>query len=282
MSIKRILLPVNGRDDITKVADFTFALAAKTGAEVEVLHPFTPFYDVITGVGEAGSPTQISKDIEAVKARFEAEIAAAGKISAALAEAHADVTSRFVQHDGQIGDVVARRAFSSDLITVGNAAAFGSSFWRQVYDGALIHSTRPILIVPTAASTPVAGDGFAKDIVIAWNGTAESAHAVAAAQPFLASAQRVRLITVGDDPDKARSAEQMREYVALYDVEATAVNVAAEGRGVAGTLLHEAAARPGTLLVMGAYSHSRWRERFFGGVTEHILHHADVPVLMAH
>jgi nucleotide-binding universal stress UspA family protein len=34
------------------------------------------------------------------------------------------------------------------------------------------------------------------------------------------------------------------------------------------------------LLVMGAYSHSRLRQRILGGVTRHVLEHADVPVMM--
>jgi nucleotide-binding universal stress UspA family protein len=34
------------------------------------------------------------------------------------------------------------------------------------------------------------------------------------------------------------------------------------------------------LLVLGAYSHSRMRQVVFGGVTEHMLDHAELPVLM--
>ena len=36
------------------------------------------------------------------------------------------------------------------------------------------------------------------------------------------------------------------------------------------------------LIVMGAYGHSRMRERVFGGVTRSMLENAVVPVLMAH
>ncbi|MFK8029068.1 MAG: universal stress protein [Gammaproteobacteria bacterium] len=34
------------------------------------------------------------------------------------------------------------------------------------------------------------------------------------------------------------------------------------------------------LLVMGAYSRSRLRQRIFGGVTEYMLTRASIPVLM--
>lgn len=36
------------------------------------------------------------------------------------------------------------------------------------------------------------------------------------------------------------------------------------------------------LLVMGCYGHSRLREFVFGGVTQHVLRHMTVPVLISH
>ena len=36
------------------------------------------------------------------------------------------------------------------------------------------------------------------------------------------------------------------------------------------------------LLIIGAYSHSRMRQIVLGGVTEHLLDHAGLPVLMTH
>ena len=36
------------------------------------------------------------------------------------------------------------------------------------------------------------------------------------------------------------------------------------------------------MLVMGAYTHSRLRQAFLGGVTQHILANATLPILMAH
>ena len=70
MSIKRILLPINGRDDIAAVAHLAFDVARKVRAEVEVLHPFTPYYEVISTVGEGGSPVQFAHDIEQAPQRI--------------------------------------------------------------------------------------------------------------------------------------------------------------------------------------------------------------------
>jgi nucleotide-binding universal stress UspA family protein len=36
------------------------------------------------------------------------------------------------------------------------------------------------------------------------------------------------------------------------------------------------------LMVMGSYGHNRFRETVFGGFTRHVLHGAELPVLMFH
>ena len=47
-------------------------------------------------------------------------------------------------------------------------------------------------------------------------------------------------------------------------------------------ILSETAALGADLLVKGAYTHGRFRQLIFGGATRHIIHHAELPVLMAH
>jgi nucleotide-binding universal stress UspA family protein len=46
--------------------------------------------------------------------------------------------------------------------------------------------------------------------------------------------------------------------------------------------LAEAKAFGCDLLIKGAYTQSRLRQMIFGGVTSHVLAHADMPVLLAH
>ena len=282
MSIKRILLPINGRDDIAAVAHLAFDVARKVRAEVEVLHPFTPYYEVISTVGEGGSPVQFAHDIEQAKARFEQENVRAKTLYDDLAAGNPGIVTTYVEEAGRTSDIVARRAFSSDLIVVGDAATFDTQFWRDVYDGALIHSARPVLVAPSHPRHRGAAEAFASELLIAWGGTAESARAIKAAEPFFATAGQVRVLTISDDSRKIESAGEMKQYASLHGANATVFVIDPGHKDVAQTLLDEAAAKPGTLLVMGAYSHARWRERIFGGVTEHVLHHAEVPVLMAH
>ena len=47
-------------------------------------------------------------------------------------------------------------------------------------------------------------------------------------------------------------------------------------------LLQKAHEVRANLLVMGAYGHSRIRERVFGGATRHVMANADIPVFLQH
>ncbi|HLO75247.1 MAG TPA: universal stress protein, partial [Magnetospirillum sp.] len=47
-------------------------------------------------------------------------------------------------------------------------------------------------------------------------------------------------------------------------------------------LLEQCADLDADLLVMGAYTHSRLRQLILGGVTRHVLSHAQVPCLLCH
>ena len=51
---------------------------------------------------------------------------------------------------------------------------------------------------------------------------------------------------------------------------------------VSDTILSQVSELDADLLVMGAYSHSRFREIILGGVTRDILRDMNLPVLMAH
>jgi nucleotide-binding universal stress UspA family protein len=67
-----------------------------------------------------------------------------------------------------------------------------------------------------------------------------------------------------------------------HDLAAEVRNLRPAGGAVAETLLAEANAIGAGLVVMGGYGHSRFRELVFGGVTEHVIRAAALPVLMAH
>ena len=118
-------------------------------------------------------------------------------------------------------------------------------------------------------------------VVIAWKDSIEAARAAAAVQPLLLSSTEVHVITVGESDETVVSLQDVEQYLQLHYSEVKSEAIQRSDKPVGEVLLERAEAL-GAVLVMGAYSHWRWREQLFGGITEFVLHHAHTPVLMAH
>jgi nucleotide-binding universal stress UspA family protein len=108
------------------------------------------------------------------------------------------------------------------------------------------------------------------------------ARTVAMARPFLAKAKEIHIVTVADSAPPADALRGAVNYLQLHYPSVASEVILSPSRNIGEVLLGKCEAMGGALLVMGAYSHPRWRERVFGGVTEHVLNEARVPVLMAH
>lgn len=142
----------------------------------------------------------------------------------------------------------------------------------------LVRSGRPVLIAPNWPFKGVAGTRA----VIAWNGRREASRALADAMPLLAKAERVTLVVAAKD-NAEREIEFLRGHLGRNGVRAAPKVLTSEDSIDTGkNILLECNAIDANLLVMGGYSRSRLRERLFGGVTEFVLYHARLPVLMSH
>jgi len=141
---------------------------------------------------------------------------------------------------------------------------------------------RPVLMAPfIGAAAPVDGT-----VVVAWNGTRESARAVNDAMPLLAMAQQVQVLVIDPDDtplyDAALPGADLCEHLARHGLKAEAKVIRGASNSAGDQLLSHVADISANLVVMGAYGHSRLREMVLGGVTRHMLQHMTVPVLMSH
>ena len=119
-------------------------------------------------------------------------------------------------------------------------------------------------------------------IAIAWNGSSGGAQAVAAALPFLASADAVSVLTVKTPRTRSSEGERLVDYLAWHGITASASVLKASGDAVGADLLRSAAAFHADLFVMGGYVQSRLQELLLGGVTGYVFNHAALPILIAH
>jgi len=141
-----------------------------------------------------------------------------------------------------------------------------------------IATGRPVLrlAAETSRNTPL------KRPLIAWKESREASRAVHDALPLLQSAERVLISVIGSEVQALRaSSQRLADYLLTHGIQAE-VQVQEEQEAKAGNLLLDLATQEHCdLLVMGAYGHSRLREFLFGGVTRHMLHHAQLPILFA-
>lgn len=164
-----------------------------------------------------------------------------------------------------------------DLIAIGRTGDQAPAAWETTCEAALFESGRPVLV---AGSTVPAKLG--ELIVIAWNGSTESARTIALAMPMLSTASKVVVLTVEGGTVPGPSGEQVARHLVRNDIDANAITVGQDGRLVGEAMLAEAGMIGADLLLKGAYTHHRLRQMIFGGATRHILSHATIPVLLAH
>lgn len=135
---------------------------------------------------------------------------------------------------------------------------------------------RPVLL--SAEHCP---QSVGKRIAVGWDGSIVSAHALTAALPFLTRAEKIEVLTVqnGALPGNGKD---VAAYLALHGLSCTTTVVPRGEASTAEALVDTAANQGFDLLVCGGYGHSQIVESIFGGVTEHIVSHPMIPVLMMH
>jgi nucleotide-binding universal stress UspA family protein len=122
--------------------------------------------------------------------------------------------------------------------------------------------------------------------MVAWDGGRESSRAVRGALPLLGGAGKTVVVAV--NPKKGKegtrgedTTAELCEHLARHDVEATAKHVVSHDLQVCDALLSRAVDEDVNLMISGAYSNSRTREKLLGGVTRQLLEQMTLPVLMS-
>ena len=288
MGYKSILVPLEESDVLPSVLATTLLVAKQFESYIEGLCIRPSLAGAIAvgfegGVAAlAGTEEQFEQEQETRTRRLQEQFNAFLRDNGVTVAAGADtegLCARWVEDEAPGIGVFGQRGRVFDLIVVGRPTPGALTPAMNTLETVLFESGRPGVIAP-----PASPQSLARNVVVAWNGSTETARAVAFALPLMQSAERVTVLTVEGALVPGPSGEDVADSLRRHGVNADTVNsMGKRSPAAAGVvMLEEAAKLDADLLIKGGYTQSRLRQMIFGGATNHILNEAQIPVLMAH
>jgi nucleotide-binding universal stress UspA family protein len=287
MAYKKILAPLAGVSRDASVLASAFAAARPFNAHVVALFVRPDPAEAMPFFGEGVSGSMVQEIVDVAKeAADKASADARATLEEAAKAANAEVLEKPERRDGLTVSFHEERGNFSDRVTLASRVADVIVFGplkegdrpglTEAFESVLLQSGRPVLLAAQTAS-----QSFAQRIAIAWDGSIASAHALTAAMPYIARAASTEFLMV-KRPGEEFDCNEPREYLELHGLSSTARTVDAGSKPIGQVLLDGAAASQADLLVLGGYGHSRLRQLFAGGVTKHVVSHANIPLFLVH
>lgn len=172
------------------------------------------------------------------------------------------------------------RSMYADVVVVGEGIRSDPDLCKVAVAATAFNSGTPLFLMPRAGSVSLRP----KNVLLAWNSRPQAASAAKAAMEMLAGAGTVHLTVV--DPDSSylgnggEPGADMATFLSRHGANVVVEQLASGERATEEVLRQHAREIGCDMIVMGAYGHSRLRERVFGGVTASILKGCEVPVFM--
>ncbi len=279
MTYKTITAVLSTADDAEKVTQHALALAERHGAHVIGVHAETPIVVTIAAPMEFPDPNAIMEQqaqAQAVSRSIETTFRTLAQRSGVSHE-----WRLFTGSAGYSASGVIDSARGSDIVVAVQLDPAGDGPSRADIEDLLYESGRPLCLISEA----VAGPEAPGRVLIAWNGTRESARAVFDALPLLKEASEIEIFTVDGHDDATQhaafSGTEIASTLTRHGLNVTVNSARSNGDTVAHVINRRVSATGANLLVMGAFSHSWLRHRLFGGVTSAMLKDLRVPAIMS-
>ncbi|MGL4324262.1 MAG: universal stress protein [Beijerinckiaceae bacterium] len=273
---KSIFVPCVPSENIAGTAmEYAASLAAKDNSHLtvrvlgsKIAQPFS-FASGITGgyVGAANeaTQTQVDQTVASIHNRY-------GNADFVLdvqgvVRSHTDLAAVTGYH-GRLHDISVTDRLN-DFLSEG----------RAMMEELLFSSGRPVIVVPPSVTV-----FSARKVMVAWDGSARAARAVHDALPILARADQVQLVCVVQDKDHASRVpgSEIAPMLARHGVTVEVVDIHGKDAEAGQVLLEQARKSGADLIVMGAYSHARFRQLVLGGVTQDMLDQSVLPVFYSY
>lgn len=287
MSIKHILVALTGETDSTNVPGGALNLGQRFAAHVtgvdivrdEPLYPDTAFAGVASAyhIELAKTYDIVKKQLrDTARETFEKARTHRGIALADKPAGEDGATASWLDSENISGDPITTAGRLADLIVLGQSDKRGTVAHFNVIESAIFAARRPALLLPTDHSE------LGTRAAIAWNGSAEAADAVERALPLMVGSQEVDIIQVGEIKPESVKVDDLVNYLGWHGLGSRVHDIADRPKSTAKIILQQAERIDADFLVMGAYSRSPLREMIFGGVTQHVIKSAAMPVLLVH
>lgn len=275
--LKSILVALTQDDDEvhSPALGYALSLAGASGAHLSVqaasvrltlTHAFVNSYVAGLLAAENARLRNLTVAV-ADRARLEARLEG---VTAAVHATQSDFTAR-------VSRFLAEAAVNDISVFDAEPTAFDVD--RDLLEAALFSSGRPALLVPRSWE-----GAELRHAVIAWDGSGVAARAVGDAMTLLRAAGQVEIVSVTGEKDLGGTlpGTDLAAHLSRHGLEATVTTLPLANGDVAETLRRHLQGTPSTLLVCGAFKHSRLRQWILGGVTRSLLADCPVPLLMSH
>ncbi|HPD92387.1 MAG: universal stress protein [Rhodobacter sp.] len=183
---------------------------------------------------------------------------------------------------GGLPALVGLRARFSDLVI--QQQPYGENTMptqEAVIEAALFEGQAAVLVLPPQGLVP----DFGKRVMIAWNQSNEALSAVRRALPLLQAADHVSVVVVNPpvhSPERSDPGGLLTQMLSRHGVRAEVSVLAKTMPRVSDVLMRHMDDTDASVMVMGAYGHSRLREAILGGATRNVLENARHAVFLAH
>jgi nucleotide-binding universal stress UspA family protein len=280
MAMKTILVPFPISGAVQPVLETAYAFAARFDAYMEgvILEIFASDFMAVDGFGGGWMPpsTRPAEDlVRECRSGFEDFMKAKGVPAATGGPGR--LSYRWCDDKTLFQGSIAEYSRIFDVTVFAAPAGAVPPMQQVALETTLFESGRAILVAPAAAPARIG-----EQVLVAWNGSTESALTVALAMPILEKAKRVVVLTVEGGTVPGPSGRDLTRHLVANDIAAEERTVPPGKMSTGEKILAEAQMLGSDLMIKGAYTQSRLRQMIFGGATRHILGHSTIPVFMAH
>lgn len=270
MTWKRIMVPLAGTADDGKALAAGRVVAEAFGAELAAVHAPADIADLMPWMGEGFmGGVQVSAVDRLQDAAQEGETAVRAATTACGYPG-----ARFISLTSPVWAGLAMQCRLSDVVLFDQRAACGRGPLSEAFQQILADEQRPVI---------VAREGLRLNgtILVAWDGGKEATRAARKAAPMLKKADRVVIAGAPGASSRRFDLADLQAYLAARNVEAE-IQVLGGTGDAAHLLLDAARAVSASMLVAGAFGHTRLREYIFGGTTRTLLNSGGPSLFLSH